>query len=138
MHPKIKEDLYKSIKCLGCNTVVKARLTTGYEVYTHRPDLHKLQLWKCDTCKNYVGTHSRNPHDTKPLGAIPTAAIRAARIQVHNILDPLWKSGRYTRTAVYTHLSRVLDKDFHTANIESIEEAEEVIRLLNEIPKGAL
>ena len=74
--------------CPAC--AVPARLTTGAEVYPHRPNLHGKAIWKCDGCGAYVGCH---PNTTEPLGTPAGPELRAARMKLHNdMLDPLWKN----------------------------------------------
>lgn len=122
------------IHCCGCQGDVDARLTDGSEVYPHRPDLHSLPFWKCDTCGNHVGCHHKTKDRTKPLGCIPTKEIKAARSHIHRVLDPLWKSGRMKRGQVYARLAKMLGKDeYHTAEIRSVEEAREVYRAVRQM-----
>lgn len=116
------------IYCTGCETEVEARLTSGEEIYPHRPDLHSLPFWRCDACENYVGCHHKTSNPTKPLGVIPTSELKRARQMIHEKLDPLWQSGEMSRREVYAKLSEALGKTYHTANIRSLEEAREVYR----------
>ncbi|MES0444944.1 MAG: zinc-finger-containing protein [Desulfobacterales bacterium] len=112
--------------CCGCKTEVDARLTSGEEVYPHRNDLFNLPFWKCDQCGNYVGCHHKTKEGTKPLGNIPTKELRDARKHIHEILDPLWKTGKMKRGAIYAELKQVLGYEYHTAEIRTIEEARKV------------
>ena len=41
--------------CCECKKNVKARLTTGLEIYPKLKSLHNDTFWICDFCKNYVG-----------------------------------------------------------------------------------
>ena len=111
--------------CCGCDIEVTARLTDGSEVYPHRPDLYKKNFWKCDICKNFVGTH--NDGSVKPLGVIATQEIKRLRMDIHRIIDPIWKSKRARRGSVYKKLSTLLGYSYHTANIRSVREAEIVL-----------
>lgn len=114
----------RNIWCCGCTATVTARLTNGREVYPHRRDLHSLPFWKCDTCKNFVGCHHKTKDSTRPLGVIPTPELKTARQHIHRILDPLWKSGRMSRQAVYADLAKRLGiEEYHTAEIRSVDEA---------------
>ena len=122
------------ITCCGCNgQKVKARLTYGHEIYPHRKDLYLLPFWKCDTCGNFVGCHHKTKNKTKPLGCIPTPEIKQKRLEIHRIIDPLWKLKKVERSYVYNWLSRHLGYEYHTANIESLEEAEKVLRLVKQL-----
>ena len=129
----------REIFCVACDGVVEARYTDGGEVYPHRPDLRNLKFWKCDTCKNHVGTHrthSRERGVRKPLGSIPTPELRAIRSQVHKFIDPLWVSGRIKRKELYWWLSEQLGYQYHTANLNSEEEAGRVVKLAQRLSKN--
>jgi hypothetical protein len=125
----------RSIHCCGCDSLVDARLTDGREIYPHRPDLGDLPFWRCDACGNFVGCHHKSKNRTAPLGCIPTPAIKQARIQIHAILDPLWRSGTLPRKRIYKRLSNVLGWQYHTGLIRSIEEARIVYRLVRDIAR---
>lgn len=118
------------IYCCGCNADIEARLTDGAEIYKHRPDLKSLPFWKCDKCGNFVGCHHKTKHRTKPLGCIPTAEIKEARKHIHALLDPIWQSGKMSRKEIYGKLTAKLGKQYHTAEIRSIDEAREVYKTL--------
>lgn len=125
--------------CCQCAGDVPARLTTGAEVYPHRPDLAAVYRWKCDGCGNHVGTHHKTDQPTRPLGNIPSPAMAKARIEIHKLIDPAWKSGRVPRRALYGHLSAKLGRPYHTGELRTIEEAREVYRIalsfLRDVPR---
>lgn len=125
------------IYCCGCKAVVVARLTTGQEIYAHREDLWNLPFWKCDHCDNYVGCHHKSPVPTRPLGCIPTPEIKNARQHIHRILDPLWRTGKTSRKALYARISSEFGRKYHTANIRSIEEAREIYRFIKRLAREA-
>jgi hypothetical protein len=77
------DQLVMCIYCCKCGGYVNARLTDGKETYPHRPDLYGLPFWRCDTCKNFVGCHHKTKERTRPLGCIPTKAIKDARKKIH-------------------------------------------------------
>lgn len=111
------------IFCVQCKKHVDARLTNGGEIYPHRSDLHTLPFWACDGCGNFVGCHHKTDDRTRPLGNIPTKELRNARKHIHAVLDPLWKGGKYKRKEVYQILSDMLGRPYHTAELQSIDEA---------------
>jgi len=125
------------IYCCGCQREVEARLTDGREIYPHRPDLADLPFWRCDTCKCYVGCHWKTKNRTRPLGNIPTAAIRNGRQHIHKLLDPLWQGGRRTRGSVYGELSGLIGYPYHTGEIKSVEEAREIYRCIQKMKEKA-
>jgi hypothetical protein len=120
------------IYCCGCNREMDARLTDGLEVYPHRPDLQKLTFWKCDACGNYVGCHHKTDEPTKPLGVIPTPALKRARQNIHLALDPLWQKQGRSRKKIYRMLSSKLGYQYHTAEIRCVSEAQKVLGILRE------
>ena len=118
------------IFCCGCSCEIDARLTSGREIYPYRKDLRNIPFWICDTCGNYVGCHHKTKDRTRPLGCIPTREIREARSKIHTFLDPIWKSGKVKRKELYRLLTNKIGREFHTAEIRSVEEAEKVIQVL--------
>lgn len=118
------------IYCCQCKVKVDARLTDGREIYPHRADLGGLPFWKCNDCGNYVGCHHKTDKPTTPLGHIPTPEISKARSHIHALLDPVWKSkpALVSRSRAYKLMSERLGWKYHTAMIESIEEAREVYK----------
>ena len=119
-------EINKEIFCIECQKNVSARLTSGQEVYPHRKDLSVLPFWICDTCKNFVGCHHKSENRTKPLGCIPNPHMKKARIEIHKILDPMWKPDRNKRRKIYSALSEFLGRKYHTADLRSIEEARDI------------
>jgi hypothetical protein len=79
-----------------------APLVTGREVYPHRPDLYAKPFYQCAPCGAYVGCH---PGTTRSLGRLADAPLRAAKARVHAMFDPLWKSGRISRSSAYARLA---------------------------------
>jgi hypothetical protein len=119
--------------CIGCKKDQEARLTNGEEMYPHRQDLYSLPFWKCTECPAFVGCHHKTNTPTKPLGYLATKEIKQARMKIHDKLDPLWKSGKFSRREIYAKLSDRIGKTFHSAEIKSIEEADEVHKALTEL-----
>lgn len=131
------EDEMKNVKitnslifCSICNYYIPPILTTGKEIYPHRPDLFDLKFFKCPECGGYVGTHKDSG---EPLGCIVSAEVKKARIKIHNIIDPLWKSGKMKRQEIYKKLSEFIGKEFHTAKIRTMDEANGIIEYMEAI-----
>ena len=120
----------QEIYCTSCQEKVKARLTSGREIYPWRCDLRELPFWKCDYCENYVGCHHKTKDRTRPLGNIPTKELRNARKHIHAILDPIWQSGKRTRREVYEAISSAMGFSYHTALLRDIDEARKVYSFL--------
>ena len=53
-----KTMLRKVAVCGNCG--MTPLLTTGAEVYPHRPDLREKKIWRCPGCGAYVGCHGRS------------------------------------------------------------------------------
>lgn len=121
------------IYCCNCQSEIDARLTDGSEVYPHRKDLYELPFWKCDNCEQFVGCHHKTSTPTKPLGVIPSPEIKQKRQEIHVLLDQIWKSGRMRRGDVYKTVSEIIGKQYHTAEIRTVKEAECVISVVKEI-----
>lgn len=121
------------IYCTGCQTDVDARLTTGAEMYPHRPDLASIPFWVCDTCKSFVGTHHKTKKWRRPLGYLATPEIKVWRMRIHQILDPLWKKGLIQRGNAYRRISVALGHDYHTGNIYSVDEAKKIYEIVKGI-----
>lgn len=116
----------RAIYCCNCAAEVSARLTSGAEVYPHRPDLRDLPFWRCDGCGGFVGCHHKTRQRTRPLGVIASPAIKNARRHIHALLDPLWQSGQIDRKRLYQDIGKHLGHEYHTGEIRTIEEAREV------------
>lgn len=125
----------EKIFCCTCDAEVTARLTNGGEIYPHRPDLYSLPFWRCDACLNFVGCHHKTKNRTKPLGCIPSADIKAARMKIHGLIDPLWKDGRMARNRLYALLSEALGREYHTADLRDMREVGVVLQACNDIVK---
>lgn len=125
----------REIRCVACESKVMARLTDGAEIYPHRADLSELPFWKCDTCGNFVGCYYKTTNRTHPMGCIPTPELRKARIQLHSLIDPLWKEGKIKRNTLYKRLSDQLGWNYHTAQLRSMDDARAVYRMVLDIRK---
>jgi hypothetical protein len=118
------------IYCIECADDVEARLTNGGEVYPHRKDLSIQGFWICDKCKNFVGTHYKSNTPTRPLGVIANQEVKNERIKIHAKLDPLWRSGVYDRKSLYRQISDMIGRPFHTSDVRSVEEAQEIYKII--------
>lgn len=116
--------------CCECAQKVSARLTDGKEIYPHRYDLQSLPFWKCPVCGNYVGCHHKTKDPTKPLGPIPNKEIRQMRKEIHELIDPLWRSQRVSRNEIYTTLSLAAGYVVHLGELVSLEEGERLMDII--------
>lgn len=121
------------IYCCTCEKIIDARLTDGAEIYPHRWDLCHLPFWKCDVCSNYVGCHYKNENSIIPLGVIANKDIRKMRKRIHSLIDPIWREGKMRRGDLYKYISDKIGYEFHTGDIQSIEDADKIIKIIREI-----
>jgi hypothetical protein len=92
--------------CQYCNST--AELVTGEDIYPHLEYLHHKHFWRCVPCRAYVGCHDAGNgygEGTRPLGVLANAELRAAKKAVHDLFDPLWKSGGKGRKKAYRWLA---------------------------------
>ena len=115
------------IFCCTCNTDIDCSLVTGMQVYPHRYDLRNMKFYRCPVCKNFVGTHKGTEI---PLGVIANEEIKNARMHIHSLLDPIWRSGKVSRRKCYKLISNKLGYEYHTANLKSIDECRNVYSII--------
>lgn len=88
------------------------------------------KAWICTRfpeCRGAVGTHP----DGRPLGSIVDQATKNLRMEVHALIDPLWRHGKWSRKRVYKKLSAAIGKTYHTGDMN----AKDCEKLLEMIPK---
>lgn len=135
-HPAFEHwGTFRLIYCVACHREVKARLTDGFEIYPAREDLWGLPFWKCDDCGNHVGCHHKSNQPTKPLGCIATPELYAMRSEIHAVIDPLWKTKKISRGALYHAMGKVLGRPYHTGELQSMEEAEMMLSFAKSFSK---
>ncbi len=79
-----------------------AVLRTDRRFYANKP------AWFCSTFPEhyaYVGAHQKT---LQPMGTLADAATHGARFQLHEVFDPIWKSGYMTRTEAYQLMGKIL------------------------------
>ena len=55
------------------------------------------------------------------------------RVQIHALIDPIWQADVISRRMLYKMLSRVLGREYHTADIRSTQEASKIIDFVKTI-----
>lgn len=122
------------IFCVECNKMVVPRMVSGNVVYPKSPWLSYKRFWQCVHCKNFVGCHENsNVNKLRPLGVIANKELKKVRIQIHQAIDPMWREGKIKRTEIYAFLSRELGYNYHTGELRSVDEAERVFKLVEEL-----
>lgn len=107
----VKAGKIATVKCPYCGR--DAVLANGLTIYKHRPDLAELNFWLCKPCDAYVGCHPPTRYNkfssVEPLGRLANAQLRKAKSSAHKVFDPIWKTGKKTRTEAYQWLAEQLD-----------------------------
>jgi hypothetical protein len=78
-------------------------------------------VYFCTSCKAVVGCH---PNLNLPLGYMADAHTRHHRANLHELIDPFWKSGLATRHEIYQWLAKelgLLDSFCHIAQLTNTE-----------------
>jgi hypothetical protein len=91
---------------------------------------YKTSMYVCRPCNAYVGTHGNT---TTPLGTMANAELREHRKALHDVFDPLWKSGKYSRHDAYLWLCQQLgipQSEGHIAMLD-IDQCKLLIEILN-------
>ena len=60
-------------------------------------------IYMCRPCDAYVGVHKGSK---QPLGRLANSQLRCWKKAAHAAFDPLWKSGRKTRSQAYSWLAQ--------------------------------
>lgn len=76
-------------------------LVTGATVYPGRADLSSKPIWRCEECGAYAGCH---PGTERRVGRLSNAQTRKLKVAAHAAFDPIWQSGRMSRTKAYAWL----------------------------------
>jgi zinc-finger-containing domain len=122
------------IFCVACDKNIEAKLVSGSIVYPRSPQLAHDKFWMCNSCKNFIGCHKNaNKNKLKPLGVIANKELKEARIQIHNIIDPIWQGEKMKRGEIYAIISNELGYTYHTGELRSLEEARMVWKIVAEI-----
>ena len=88
-------------------------------------------MWLCRPCGAYVGCHNNT---REPLGTLADSETRKARSRAHAVVDPLWKSKKYSRGTVYRRLSMAIGEQVHIGE-SSVERCEEIIKIAKELAR---
>lgn len=112
--------------CPYCNK--KAEWVPNEQVYGHRYG-RSYMCYFCKACDSYVGCHNNTQ---TPLGTMANKELRQWRVKAHAHIDPLWRSGRMKRSAVYKLLKDKLGKPIHIGSAD-IDLCKEILALNLEV-----
>ena len=115
--------------CAVCNLDVEANLVKGKAVFGRKGNNKNLLFWECPCCRNHVSIHKNGRHS--PRGIIVGPEVRDARITIHELADPLWKSGHIEREKLFRILSKRIGRRInHIGEIRNTYEANEITECL--------
>jgi len=103
----------------------------------------KRSFWVCVPCEAYVGTHKRNAQygldGTEPLGPLANRKLRRKRLNLHNMMDPVWKKLKWSRKRLYKWLADRLGISTETCHIAMLtdEQCDRAATLLEEVANFA-
>lgn len=94
-------------------------------------------IWVCQDypkCDSYVGCHKGTK---QPLGRMANKTLRALKIKVHRVFDPLWKSRTMSRSEAYRWLADQLMIPFNQCHIGMFDEqtCRDAVRLCRHSPE---
>jgi hypothetical protein len=94
-----------ALMCQYCGN--QAKLVGGDVIYPHRPDLRRKKFYYCDAGHDaaYVGVH---PGTKQPLGTLADSVTRYWRSRAHAAFDPVWRTGKLTRSDAYAILASAM------------------------------
>lgn len=87
-----------------------------------------FMMWLCKSCDAYVGCHNNTK---EPLGTMANRLTREWRQKAHEVFDPLWKTGKHSRTMAYVILSRKMGKETHIGESD-VETCKKIIKVLED------
>lgn len=111
----------KTVEAPICYCGSPSHLDTNDKIYNGRI-FGNGRIWLCDRfpeCRGSVGTHP----DGRPLGSIADPETKKLRMEVHALIDPLWKnnttvSKKKARGSVYGWMRRITGiENYHTGNL---------------------
>lgn len=111
-----------------------AVIQTGHQLYFGRaPQLDGLKFWVCIPCSAWVGCHKPGSFhmengvkvfhgEAEPMGRLANAELRRLKMAAHDLLDPLWRSKKMTRSKVYKWLAKQMDLPLERTHIGEFNE----------------
>ena len=85
---------------------------------------NSYMCYYCKDCDAYVGCHNNTRN---ALGTMANKELREARMRVHAVIDPLWKSKKYQRKTVYIRLKEAFGEEIHVGESD-LKRCEDIIK----------
>lgn len=76
---------------------------------------NSYMMWLCRPCDARVGCHNNTK---KPLGTLAGPVVRAWRVHVHTLLDPIWKSKKAGRDEIYGRMKQEFGREIHAGEAD--------------------
>lgn len=111
------------MKCLDCN--IEAIWTENKVIYGKNYG-RSYMCWYCPKCFSYVGCHNNTQ---KPLGTLANKETRLWRMKAHEVVDVLWKSGKWSRRGIYKYMSKKFGREMHIGE-SGIDDCKKIIELV--------
>lgn len=120
-----KKKQKRIVFCPYCKN--KAINVTSKEFYGRD---YQHNLFVCYECDARVGTHKGT---NIPKGTLADKELRELRMQCHQLIDPYWRNGIYSRTEVYDRLSKAMNLPKMSTHIGKFnkEQCQKLIGLFN-------
>lgn len=112
----------RELNCTICGH--PAEWVKNSEVYGGKIYGKSYMIWLCRNCGAFVGCHENTRN---PLGTFADKELRQARMKVHAVIDPLWKSKKYARKTVYLRLKEAFGEEIHVGESDK-QRCEEIIK----------
>lgn len=126
-HSELQRLVLEGKRCAYC--AAQTLLVDSAEVYHGRS---YGPIWRCRPCDAHVGCH-KGTHNA--LGRVAKADLRKAKMAFHEAFDPLWKSGKWNRNALYAELAKRMnmDKELCHGGMMDLKQCEQAIGILKEM-----
>lgn len=114
--------------CPFCNGQVV--FTTNDKLYGKK--YGNGMCYMCMNCKASVGCHKNG----EPLGLLANKKMKKLKMECHSLFDPIWKSRKASRSALYKKLAKSLEirvENCHFGHFDTpkLNEALKVLRTPN-------
>ena len=109
-----------------------SELVGGDVIYPRRPDLSQKRFFLCKPCDAYVGCH---PGTVVALGRLANKELRTWKIKAHEAFDPLWQTGKMSRSNAYELMCRMINITRNEAHIGlfNVDQCKLLIKKISEL-----
>jgi hypothetical protein len=127
---KVKDKLPAPTKCRYCEgEVIMANNSFIYNGTSYGGYPWIFVCLKCSAC---IGMH---PETNIPLGILANNKLRKLRMEVKNLFNPIWQSGKMSRTLAYQSLAAAMNIHVSSCHFGMFE-MEDCVAALDAIKRG--